>query len=82
MDLESDLVPLVQKSKGKSNNITATFKGIGQRVEVRYNDGLGPGNEARYKGTFHVAITEMRLEDDVRVTWEDMGIMHVNYRWS
>ena len=45
LDLESDLVPLVRKGKGKSNKITDTFKGVGQRVEVRYNDGVW------YKGT-------------------------------
>ena len=42
LDSESDLVPLVRKGKGncKSNKITGTFKGIGQRVQVRYNDGV------------------------------------------
>ena len=64
---------LVRKSKGKSNKITDTLKGIGQRVEVRYNDGLGPGNEARYKGTlieFNVKTGNWmaRLDANIEVT--------------
>ena len=42
-DSDSDVVPPGGKGKGKSKK--TTFKGIGQRVEVRYSNGV------RYKGT-------------------------------
>lgn len=42
-DSDSDVVPPGGKGKGKSKK--TTFKGIGQRVEVRYSDGVW------YKGT-------------------------------
>ena len=75
LDLESDLVPLVRKGKGKSNKITDTFKGIG--VEVRYNDGLGPGNEARYKGTlieFNVKTGNWMARLDANIAQSRMSV--------
>ena len=63
---------LVRKGKGKSNKITNTFKEIGQRVEVRYNDGLRPGNEARYKGT----LIEFNVKTGNWMARLDANILH------